>query len=94
MTGGARPSVSAGGSGALAGRAGPNARVGCARAAGKETCCARLGLKKKGEGWREKRKPFKFQKPLKQMNSNKSLNSNTQNNVPACMQQGIPIFHY
>jgi hypothetical protein len=21
------------------------------------------------------------------------LNSNTQNNSPACMQQGIPIFH-
>jgi hypothetical protein len=34
-----------------------------------------------------KEKIFKFQKPLKQMNSN------TQNNVASCMQQGIPILH-
>jgi hypothetical protein len=45
-----------------------------------------LGQKEKEEGG-GKRKGFPFSKPFKQMNSNKSLNSNTQNNAPACMQQ-------
>jgi hypothetical protein len=48
--------------------------------------------RKKGGGRGYKGKVFKFQKPLKQMNSIKDLNSNTQNNAPACMQHGIPIF--
>jgi hypothetical protein len=52
-----------------------------------------LGRKEEKGEWREEGDLFKFQKPLKQMNSNKDLNSNTQNNAPACMQQGIPIFH-
>jgi hypothetical protein len=47
--------------------------------------------RREGEGLKEKL--FKFQKPLKQMNSNNSLNSKTQNNTRACMQQGIPILH-
>jgi hypothetical protein len=36
--------------------------------------------RKRVEGGRE---PFQILKPLKQMNSNKGLNSNTQNNAPA-----------
>jgi hypothetical protein len=55
--------------------------------------CSKRWARKKGEGWRNKRKAFHFQKPIKQINSNKSLNSNTQNNAPTCMQQGILIFH-
>jgi hypothetical protein len=43
------------------------------------------------EGGRE---PFQLSKTTQQMNSNKGLNSNTQNNALACMQQGIPILHY
>jgi hypothetical protein len=45
-----------------------------------------LGQKEKEAGG-GKRKGFPFSKPFKQMNSNKSLNSNAQNNSPACMQQ-------
>jgi hypothetical protein len=47
----------------------------------------------KGEGGGNEGKAFQFSKPLKQMNSNKSLNSNTQNNAPACMPHGTSIFH-
>jgi hypothetical protein len=43
-----------------------------------------VGQKEKEEGG-GKRKGFPFSKPFKQMNSNKRLNSNTQNNAPACM---------
>jgi hypothetical protein len=53
-------------------------------ACGKRRRDAEPGCKGKG-GRREK--VFKFQNPLKQMNSTKDLNSNTQNNAPACMQQ-------
>jgi hypothetical protein len=57
-------------------------------------CCCGVGLECRG--WAEKKREkgggrketfSNFQKPFKQ------VNSNTQNNAPACMQQGIPIFH-
>jgi hypothetical protein len=75
--------------------------LGCARswwAAALTACSAGgglVGLGWKGR-WRENKRKrfFKFSNSLKQMNSNKGLNSNTQNNAPACMQQGIPILHY
>jgi hypothetical protein len=57
-------------------------------------CGGKLGQKEKRRVEEIKEKLFIFKKTFKQMNSNKSLNSSTQNNVPACMQQGIPIFHY
>jgi hypothetical protein len=52
-------------------------------------CGGKLGQKEKRRVEEIKEKLFILKK-----HSNKSLNSNTQNNAPACMQQGIPIFHY
>jgi hypothetical protein len=48
-----------------------------------------FGLKGKKRSEEEKEKGFfsNFQNPVKQLNSNKDLNSNTRNNAPACMQQ-------
>jgi hypothetical protein len=60
---------------------------------GPSWAATRGGLERKEEGGEIKEKPFQISKPIKQMNSNKDLNSNNQNNTPACMQQGIPIFH-
>jgi hypothetical protein len=69
---------------------GRKALLGCGATLG----CSMSWSKKGGGGGGNNRKAFQFQKPIKQMNSNKSLNSISQNSAPACMQQEIPIFHY
>jgi hypothetical protein len=83
--------VSAAGGSARGGRAtraalGRKATLGSAEVMG---CGGKLGQKEKRRVEEIKEKLFILKK-----HSNKSLNSNTQNNAPACMQQGIPIFHY
>jgi hypothetical protein len=56
-------------------------------AAGLVVGCKRKRAEKEGGGVEGlKEKGFLFFKHTQTMNSNKSLNSNTQNNAPACMQ--------
>jgi hypothetical protein len=59
-------------------------RLGCAA---EKRGGLRTGLEREKRKEGKGKKVFKFQNPLKQLNSNKDLNSNTQNNAPACMQQ-------
>jgi hypothetical protein len=59
--------------------------------------CCEVGLERRKERGEKKEKVFKFQNPLKQMNSNQDLNPNTQKqctSMNATVNSYISLINY